>query len=171
MGQEFALSPVLSALYLAPIFHILEKHLINSYNITSSLLKKFGFIMEHGKIEVFHFSRLHRVFDPPSPNLSSLDSSILYLKETWRYLGFIFDRKLLFCQYINFYVNKAILTVKCMKILGNSVYGLISHQKCHLYRSCILPIVFYSFQLWFYNKAPLFYFLKELRKMQKRAAI
>ena len=32
-------------------------------------------------------------------------------------------------------------------------------------------IVLYGFQLWFYNKAPLSYPLKELKKIQRRAAI
>jgi len=87
VGQGSALSSILSALYLAPVLHILEKHLKNlkilvsilsfvenglliaqsksltisnsllfcSYNITSSLLEKFSLIIEHEKMEVFHF--------------------------------------------------------------------------------------------------------------------
>jgi len=86
-------------------------------------------------------------------------------------LEYIFDRKLFFQQHIDFYANKAISTVKCMKILGNSVCSLASQQKHLLYRSCILPIALYEFQLWFYNKASLSYPLKELNKMQRRAAI
>ena len=50
-----------------------------------------------------------------------ISGPILKPKDTWRYLGFIFDRKLLFHQHINFYANKAVSTVKCMKILGNSI--------------------------------------------------
>ena len=96
---------------------------------------------------------------------------MLYLKDTWKYLGFIFNRKLSFHQYIDYYSNKAISTVKYMKILGNLVRGLIPYQKCLLYRSCILPITLYGFQLWFYNKAPLSYPLKMLGKIQRRAAI
>jgi len=95
--QSSALSPILSALYLASVLHILEKcpktlkipvfilyfvdnglivaqsktliisnfFLFCSYNITSFLLEKFGLIIEYRKIKVFHFSRLHGVFDPP----------------------------------------------------------------------------------------------------------
>ena len=126
---------------------ISNSFLFCSYNIASSLLKKFSLIMEYEKMEVFHFFRLHRVFDPPPFNLSSLGGLILHPRKTWRYLDFIFNRKLSFCQHINFYANKAISTVKCMKILGNSVCSLISHQKHLLYRSCILLITLYSFQL------------------------
>ena len=56
-----------------------------------------------------------------------------------------------------------------MKILGNLSRGLIPIQKRHLFRCFILLIALYSFQLWYYNKAPLLYLLKELRKMQRAA--
>ena len=58
-----------------------------------------------------------------------------------------------------------------MKLLGNSLHGISPLQKQQLYRCCILPIVLYGFQLWFYNKVPLLYYLKLLNKMQRRAAI
>jgi len=177
VGQGFALSPISSALYLAPVLHILEKclkilkipisilsfvdnglfvaqsksftisnsHLFCSYNITSNLLKSFGLTMKYLKTEVFYFSRLHEYFDSLSLDISILGGPIPCPRDTWKYLDFIFDRKLMFCQHINFYVNKAISMVKCMKILGNSTCGLISHQNQLLYRSCVLPITLYSF--------------------------
>ena len=155
------LSLILSALYLALILHILEKHLkilkisisilsfidnglfvtqsksffisnshlFCSYNITSNLLKSFGFIMEYSKTEVFYFSRLHRYSESSPLDLFILGGSILCPQDMWKYLSFIFDRKLIFHQYINFYTNKAISTVKYMKILGNSIHSLIPHQK------------------------------------------
>jgi len=93
--QGSALLPVLLALYLSPIFHILEKrlknlkilvsfisfvdddlfvsqekslekstsHLFCSYNVISSLLDQFGLVIKHGKTKIFHFSRVHRVFN------------------------------------------------------------------------------------------------------------
>jgi len=203
VGQGLALSPILSTLYLALFFHILENclknlkipvfilffvddrllvtqsksfsfsnsRLFHSYNVISNLLSKFGLIVEHLKTKVFHFSRLHSPFNSPPPDLSSIGGPVLYPKEFWKYLGFIFDRKLSFYQHINFYSNKMISTVKYMKILGNSVRDLIPHQKCLLYRNCILPITLYSFQLWYYNRTPLLYLLKMLGKIQRRAAI
>ena len=179
VGQGSALSPIFSALYIAPILHILEKclkilkipitilsfvdngfliaqsksltilisNLLCSYNIISSILEQFGLIMKHGKMEVFHFSRLYDLFDSPLLNLSALGGPVLQPKCIWKYLGFIFDRKLFFCQHINFYVNKVISMVKCMKIFSNSVQSLNSQQKQLLYRSYILPIALYWFQL------------------------
>ena len=58
-----------------------------------------------------------------------------------------------------------------MKIIGNSNCSFNSSQKHLLYRSCIFPIAFYGFQLWFYKCALIAYHLKALGKMQRRAAI
>ena len=126
-------------------FQVSNAYLFSSYNITFNLLSKFGLLVKHSKTKIFHFSRAHGVFNPSPFNLSSLCSLMLYPKDIWKYLGFIFDRKLLFCCYINFYANKVLLTVKCMNILGNSTRDLIPYQKCLLYRSCTLPIALYEF--------------------------
>ena len=127
-------------------------NLFYCYNIISSLLMKCGLVVEHGKTDIFHFSRSHRVFNPSSLNLSSFGGSVLLSKETWRYLGFIFDHKLTFRSYIDFYVNKVIFTIKCMKLLSNLLRGINLLQKRRLYRCCMLPIVLYGFLLWYYNK-------------------
>ena len=132
------------------------------YNIILSLLMKCGLVVEHGKTDIFHFSRSHRVFNPSPLNLSFLRKSVLLLKETWRYLGFIFDCKLTFKSHINFYVNKVTSTIKCMKLLGNSLRGINLLQKRRLYRCCVLLIALYSFPLWCYNKALTYYYLNIL---------
>jgi len=134
VGQESALLPILSALYLLLIFHIFEKQLKNlkipistflfvddglliayndsmnilnvnlfcSYNVISNLLMKFGLTTEHGKIEVFYFSKLQEVFNPLSLDLIYLGGSVLHPKTTWYYLEFIFD----FHQHIDFYITR-----------------------------------------------------------------
>ena len=148
-----------------------NSHLFCSYNVLSNLLDSFGLIIKHSKTEIFYFNRSHGLFNPPPLNLSSLGGPILRPKDSWRYLGFIFNRKLSFHKHINHYANKAILTAKCIKLLGNSLRGINLLQKQLLYRYCALPIAMYGFQLWFYNKAPLSYHFKILNKMQRRAAI
>jgi len=102
-------------------FHISNSHLFCSYNVASNLLLDFGLTMEYSKTKIFHFSRLIGSFNPLSLNLSPIGGPTLCPKETWKYLGFIFDRKLSFYHHINFYANKSISTVKYMKILGNLV--------------------------------------------------
>ena len=101
-------------------FHISNSHLFCSYNILSYLLDSFGLVIEHSKTEIFHFSRSQGVFNPPPLDLSPLRGPTLHPKDLWRYLGFIFNQKLSFHKHINYYANKAISTVKCMKLLGNS---------------------------------------------------
>ena len=150
---------------------ISNSQLFYNYNVLSNLLLDFSLVIEHGKTEIFHFNRSHGVFNPPPLDLSPLGGPILCLKNTWKYLRFLFDRKLTFHQHLDFYANKALSMTKCMKLLGNSSHGIFPLQKCQLYRCCILPIVLYGFQLWFYNKAPMLYYLKVLNKMQRRVAI
>jgi len=146
-------------------------NLFCSYNIISFLFIRFRLVVEHSKTGVFHFSRLHSIFNPLPLDLTALGSPILLPKTIWQYLGFFFNQKLTFCHHIDSYTNKAIFTIKCMKILGNSSRDLILLQKRWLYICCVLPIALYDFQLWYYNKAPLNYPLRILRKMQRRAVL
>ena len=149
----------------------MNSYLFYNYNIISSLLKQFRLIIKYGKTEVFYFSKFHRVLNPSFLDLSCLGGSVLHSKDTWHYLRFIFNKKLSFRQHVKFYLNKALSTVKCMKMLINSMYGLLSHQKCLLYKTCVLLITLYTFLLWHYYEALLAYPLKELRKMQRRATL
>ena len=126
---------------------ISNSRLYCSYNVLTNLLEKFGLVVKHSKTEVFHFNRSHGVFNPPPLNLSPLGGNILLSSNTWKYLGFIFDRKLTFHQHVDFYMNKAISTVKCMKLLGNSSCSINPLQKWLLYRTCVLLIILYVFQL------------------------
>ena len=150
---------------------ILNSQLFCSYNVLSNLLIDFSLVIEHGKTETFHFNRSHGEFNPPPLDLSPLGGPVFCPKDSWKYLDFLFNWKLTFCQHLNFYSNKALSMVKCMKLLGNSSHGISPLQKHQLYRYCILPIALYGFQLWFYNKAPLLYHMKLLNKMQRRVAI
>ena len=142
-----------------------------SYNILTKLLEKFGLIVEHSKTEIFHFNRSQGVFNLPPLDLTLLGGFILWPNDLQKYLGFIFDRKLMFYQYVDFYANKLISTVKCMKLLSNSNHDIKRLQKCLLYSMCILPIALYGFQLWFYNRVLMMYHLKALEKMKRRVAI
>ena len=100
-------------------FNISNSHLFCSYNILSKLLDSFGLVIEHSKTEIFHFSRSQDIYNPSPLDISPLGGPILCPKNTWKYLGFIFDWKLSFHKHIDHYANKAISTVKCMKLLGN----------------------------------------------------
>jgi len=127
--------------------YVLNVNLYCSYNVISSLLTRFELVIKHGKTEVFHFSRSHGVFSPLPLDLTALKGSVLLSKTIWQYLSFYFNQKLIFRHYINFYMNKAISTIKYMKMLGDSSRGLVPIQKRHLYICYMLPITLYSFQL------------------------
>ena len=179
VGQEFALSLILSALYIALIFHILEKrtkifsipiliffmsfvddglliiqeksfeksntNLFCSYSIISSLFRQFSLVIKYNKSEVFNFSRLTKNFNPPLLDLRPLGGTILKQKDTWQYLEFFVNRKLLFYHHTHYYANKALSIIKSMKMLYNSVRWLSLMQKCLLYKTFVLPITLYSF--------------------------
>jgi len=106
------------------LLYVFNCCLFCSYNVITNLLKKFGLIVEHSKTEVFHLNRSQGTFNPPSLDLSSIGGNILWPKNMWKYLGFIFNRKLSFHQHVDFYSNKVMSTVKYMKILGNSNQGI-----------------------------------------------
>jgi len=129
----FLLFIFLNLIFLFFWFPFSFSWMIKRYMTILSLLNQFWFVIEHRKSEVFYFSRLHRIFNLLSLNLSLFGGSILHSKDTWRYLGFIFDRELSFWQQINFYFNKALSIVKYMKMLGNSTRGFLPHQKWLLY--------------------------------------
>ena len=129
------------------MFEMSNSRLFHSYNVMSNLLDKFGLIVEYSKTEVFHFSRLQGSFNLPFLNLFPLGGPILTPKNSWKYLRLIFNRKLTFHQHVNFYSNKALSSVKYIKLLENSSHGITPLQKQLLYRYCVLPIALYSFQL------------------------
>ena len=68
-----------------------NSQLFYSYNILSGFLDKFGLNIKHSKTETFHFNRSHGTFNPPSLDLLPLGGPILWPKNSWKYLGFIFD--------------------------------------------------------------------------------
>jgi len=198
VGQGSALSPILSAIYLAPVIKIFKKRLktlkeniltdilsfvdngllisqkksyllsssflLCSYNIMSKILIDAGLVMEHSKTKLFYFTR---ACHPPNPSidLSSIGGSVISPKPIWRYLGFYFDHRLNFNYHTHFYATKCLSTLSAMKMLGNSSRGLLPIQKQLLYRTCILPIALYGFQLWFFKGTPIIKNITELKKM------
>ena len=64
--------------------------LTSNYSIVSDLMVSFGLVMEHEKLEIFHFFRVHNDSNPKL-DLSAIGAPILKPKTYWRYLGFYFD--------------------------------------------------------------------------------
>ena len=146
-------------------YSLSSSFLLCSYNIMSKILINAGLVMKHSKTKLFHFTRAHHLPNP-SIDLSLVGGPIISPEPIWQYLGFYFDHRLNFNYHIHFYVTKCLFTLSTMKILGNSLRDLLSIQKRLLYRTCILPIILYGFQLWFFKGAPIIKNITELKKMQ-----
>ena len=125
--------------------------------------------MEHNKTEIFHFTKARH---PPNPSidLTTVGGPIINPKLIWRYLSFFFDRKLNFHYHTHFYATKCLSTLSAMKMLGNSSRGLLPMQKRLLYRTYILPIAMYGFNLWFFKGTPIVKNINKLKKMQCKTA-
>ena len=120
--------------------------LLCSYHIMSKILLDTGLIIEHDKSEVFYFTR--SCHPPNLPiDLTSVRGPILMPKPIWHYLDFYFSYKLNFHYYTHFYATKCLLTLNTIKLLGNLSHGILPLQKQLLYRTYILLIALYSFQL------------------------
>jgi len=151
-------------------YSLSNSFLLCSYNIISKILIDTGLVIEHNKTEVFHFTR---AWHPPNPSidLTSIGGPIINPKPIWRYLGFFFDRKLNFHYHIHFYATKCLSTLSAMKILDDSSCGILPMQKRLLYRTCILLITLYRFNLWFFKGALIVKNINELKKIQRKAAL
>jgi Reverse transcriptase (RNA-dependent DNA polymerase) len=201
VGQGSALSPVLSALCLAPIMRLFLQHahacgllsyvddgtlivqsksldtnitaLQQAYAVIFQLFTQFALVLEHDKSEIFHFDRSQDKYNP-SIDLGFAPytgATPLKPKPFWRYLGFYFDRKLTFHEHVRYYSTKAISSVKAMKMLGSSTRGLDPYHKRLLYRSCVVPIATYGYRLWYFNGARCKGAEKLLQQMQRKAAL
>ena len=144
--------------------------LTSSYSIVSDLMASFGLVMEHDKSEIFHFSRAHNDSNPEL-DLSAIGAPILKPKTYWQYLGFYFDRRLSFKEHVRFYSTKVLTTIKAMGMLNNSSRGFLPFQKRLLYRSYVVPIATYGFQLWYFSRAPTKAQVSLLATMQYKATL
>src|SRR5262245_56627466 len=96
----------------------LTQKITRSYHSFVNILWTMGFSVQHSKTEWMGFTRRHN--DPPPP-LRLSDDITLHAPSSWRYLGFFFDRKLTFKEHVRHYQTKALSTVNCSTILGNSI--------------------------------------------------
>jgi hypothetical protein len=159
VGQGSALSPILSALCIAPLLKEFEhrvcvavlisyvdnstiivqsdtwdKNLVklkSAYKIVFELTQSMGLVLEHNKSEGFHFSQKHGNSNPDIDLGYALytGATPLHPGTTWRYLGFLFDHALTFREHVKHCTNKALTTVRAMLAVGNSVHGLQPKHK------------------------------------------
>ena len=203
VGQGLALSPILLALYIAPVMKLYHMQAValkmsllsyvddrtvmaqsksfnenretlkDAYAVLLHLFVAIGLVLEHSKTKYFIFDHSHSDYSPPIDlgYAPYTGENLLKPNLYWRYLGFYFDRKLLFHEHVRYYSTKALSLVKAMKMLGSSTRGLPPREKCLLYRSCVLPIATYGYQLWYYEGAQCKKALLLLKSMQCKASL
>ena len=140
----------------------------SAYSVMFELTQSLGLVLEHDKLEVFHFSRKNGDVNPPVDlgYAPFTGDSPLCPNTYWRYLGFFFDQSLSFQEHSKHYSTKALTMVKAMVSLGNSVHGLSPKNKWLLYRACILPVATYGTKLWYYEGSHFKGPMKSLKSMQ-----
>jgi hypothetical protein len=145
----------------------------SAYKIVFELTQSMGLVLEHSKLEGFHFSQK---YGDSNPDIDLGDAPYtratpLHPGTTWQYLGFFFDHALTFQEHVKCYMNKALTTVRAMLALGNSVCGLWPKHKQMLYHTCVLPIAMYGCRLWLYEGAAMKGPLDSLCKMQRHGCL
>jgi hypothetical protein len=143
-----------------------------AYKIVFELTRSMGLVLEHNKLEGFHFSQKHGDNNPDIDlNYAPYTRATpLHPGTTWRYLGF-FNCALTFREHVKCYTNKALTTVRATLALGNSVCGLQPKHKSMLYCACVLPITMYGSRLWLYEGAAMKGPLDLLQKIQRCACL
>ena len=172
VGQGSALSPILSALYLTPILwqasleapeaalmsYVDDGTIIvqsktwdanltklrSTYGIVFELTQALGLVLEHDKLEVFHFSRKSGDTNPlvDLGYAPFTGDSLLRPNTYWRYLDFFFDWSPSFQEHSRRYSTKALTTVKAMVSMDSapktSGFCIVcaSFQSLHMVLSC-----------------------------------
>jgi hypothetical protein len=65
------------------------------------------------------------------------------------WLGFFFNRQLLWTQHMDIMCNWAMSKVHGLKILGNSVKAMHLDNCCQLFNTIIIPVLTYGVPLWY----------------------
>ncbi|KAI5899136.1 uncharacterized protein SCHCODRAFT_02485960, partial [Schizophyllum commune H4-8] len=121
--------------------HVLER----AYDITRDWLRRAGLDVDRVKRELMHYTRRKCDEQSPSARLSNGDGSFTTVptSSTVRWLGIFFDRKLLFNRHVQTLAARAENTVQGLTMLANTVRGLHQMHMRHLYKACVIPVMFY----------------------------
>ena len=142
-----------------------------------TLFAEIGMTFDPDKCDLMHFSwRRERTLPSSSPSFSpSLHSTLNGLPITItppkfiQWLSFHLDRRLTFFNHIRILAVKGKAITTGLQCLGNTVRGLSPHHMRLLYRTCVIPIITYSCQLWYQPDAPKHTLIKRLQIIQNEA--
>ncbi|KAF8625874.1 hypothetical protein AX14_011532 [Amanita brunnescens Koide BX004] len=127
-----------------------------------TVLATLGLFIDTDKTELIHFPgfdrskksrQLAKTQFQLGINICSLTgvcgTTVIKPKPCIRYLGFYFDSDLNWNAHVTFYLNRAFSTIWALHMLGSSIRGLGTLQKCHSYQACVIPVLTYVLPLWF----------------------
>ena len=143
------------------------KILQTAYKRTDSWLRSVGLAPDMDKRELMHYTRRPKD-NSPAIRLTEHDGSTSTITPTAfvKWLGIYFDRKLLFNHHVKTMATKAMVTVRKLTMLANTVRGLSQIHMRTLYKACVIPIMTYASAIWWTGKKC---HAKELEKTQNRA--
>jgi ribonuclease HI len=134
------------------------EYLQKAYARAQDCLKGEGMRVDQVKRELMHYScrprdkNVNPSITLPGPNADS-PTTIVKCGGTVKWLGIIFDRKLLFTAHVRALRDRAEGALACLKMLANTQSGLHQTMCRQLYVTCVLPILTYASIVWFKGEA------------------
>ena len=111
-----------------------------------------GLSIDFIKCELTHFTWKH-IADFPHIILPGPDGDVqITHRGSMKWLGIIFDSKLLFNDHVKAATNKAENIARGLTMLGNTVRGLHQHLLCTVYGACVRSVMTYASPVWWNGK-------------------
>ena len=158
-----------------PHYQDAHKTICNSFYFFKDQLRVQGLLLDLSKTKLVHFGKKFSKSHTPSHTITVLDydnrAFNINSKFTIRWLGFHFTRTLSFKLHVNFMAQKALSAFFALRMFLSSIGGLSPHHLRHIYVSCVVPILFYGFQLWYNPSSPSRLLLSILQKTQNKCLV
>ncbi|KAB5588495.1 Reverse transcriptase from mobile element jockey protein [Ceratobasidium theobromae] len=127
--------------------------LLNGTCTTLDALADMGLSAECTKTELIHSAKSARDMTKNLPLiLGDKAEDVVRGANTVRWLGFFLDRHLNFKDHVLRMATQAKCVLGGMRMLGNSLRGLLVYHTRMLVNACIIPILTYGFALWFHGR-------------------
>jgi hypothetical protein len=121
-----------------------------NFKLVVSRLHDVGMPVDKGKCDAMHFTRKRGLGSPAfCPEMPNGEKLHVTAQKNMHWLGFFFDRQLLWTQHVDIMCNRAMSKVHGLKILGNSVKGMRLDNRRQLFNTIIIPVLTYGVPLWY----------------------